>query len=66
MVSCLDPESGSVPLTALCKRWLVRHGKIDQARAALQRLTTKKNTEFNVEYTLAMMIHTNELEIQRT
>jgi SP family general alpha glucoside:H+ symporter-like MFS transporter len=46
--------------------WLVRHGKLDQARAALLRLTSKKNTEFNVEDTLAMMIHTNELEIQQT
>lgn len=46
--------------------WLVRHGKLDQARAALLKLTSKKNTEFNVEDTLAMMIHTNELEIQQT
>ena len=30
------------------------------------RLTSKKNTEFNVEDTLAMIIHTNELEIQQT
>jgi len=29
-------------------------------------LTSKKNVEFNVEDTLAMMIHTNELEIQQT
>lgn len=46
--------------------WLVRHGKLDRARAALLKLTSKKNTEFNVEDTLAMMIHTNELEIQQT
>jgi MFS transporter, SP family, general alpha glucoside:H+ symporter len=46
--------------------WLVRHGKIDQARAALLRLTSRNNAEFNVEDTLAMMIHTNELEIQQT
>jgi len=47
-------------------RWLVRHGKIDEARKALARLTTPKNTNFNAEDTLAMMIHTNELEIQQT
>lgn len=48
-------------------RWLVRHGKLDQARAALLRLTSQKaNPDFNVEDTLAMMIHTNELEIQQT
>jgi len=46
--------------------WLVRHGKIEQARNALLRLTSKKNASFNVEDTLAMMIHTNELEIQQT
>ena len=46
--------------------WLVRHGKIDQARASILRLTSKKNVNFNVEDTLAMMIHTNELEIQQT
>ncbi|KPI45965.1 Maltose permease MAL31 [Cyphellophora attinorum] len=46
--------------------WLVRHGKLDQARAALLKLTSKKNANFNVEDTLAMMIHTNELEIQQT
>lgn len=46
--------------------WLVRHGKLDEARAAISRLTSKKNTSFNVEDTLAMMIHTNELEIQQT
>ncbi|KAK5946291.1 hypothetical protein PMZ80_000433 [Knufia obscura] len=47
--------------------WLVRHGRLDQARAALLKLTNAKaNAEFNVEDTLAMMIHTNELEIQQT
>jgi MFS transporter, SP family, general alpha glucoside:H+ symporter len=47
--------------------WLVRHGKIDQARAALIKLTSKKNNpDFNVEDTVAMIIHTNELEIQQT
>jgi SP family general alpha glucoside:H+ symporter-like MFS transporter len=47
--------------------WLVRHGKLDEARRGLIRLTSKKNNpNFNVEDTLAMMIHTNELEIQQT
>lgn len=47
--------------------WLVRHGKLDEARRALLKLTSKKNnSNFNVEDTLAMMIHTNELEIQQT
>ncbi|KAJ9496148.1 hypothetical protein LTR96_008653 [Exophiala xenobiotica] len=46
--------------------WLVRHGKLDEARNSLLKLTSRKNNEFNVEDTLAMMIHTNELEIQQT
>ena len=47
--------------------WLVRHGKLDQARAALRKLTNANaNALFNIEDTLAMMIHTNELEIQQT
>lgn len=46
--------------------WLVRHGRLDDARQALTRLTSPKNTEFNLEDTLAMMIHTNEMEIQQT
>ena len=62
----LIPHSGSAALTILETRWLVRHGKIDAARAALLKLTSKNNKDFNVEDTLAMMIHTNELEIQQT
>ena len=46
--------------------WLVRHGEINAAGTALLKLTSKKNTSFNVEETLAMMIHTNELEIQQS
>lgn len=58
IVSFLAPES---------PWWLVRHGKLDEARGALLKLTNAKaNAEFNVEDTLAMMIHTNEMEIQQT
>ncbi|KIW69256.1 hypothetical protein PV04_05141 [Phialophora macrospora] len=47
--------------------WLVRHGKLDQARATLLKLGSRNaNPNFNVEDTLAMMIHTNELEMQQT
>src|SRR3954453_14669271 len=66
MVSLLDSYSGSSTLTVLEHRWLVRHGKIEAARTALLRLTSRNNKDFNVEDTLAMMIHTNELEIQQT
>lgn len=46
--------------------WLVRHGKLEQARASLRKLTSVANTDSDVEDTLAMIIHTNELEIQQT
>ncbi|KIW13391.1 hypothetical protein PV08_08579 [Exophiala spinifera] len=46
--------------------WLIRHGKLDQARATLLRLTSNENPDFNVEDSLAMMIHTNELELHQT
>ena len=53
-------------LTYVRPWWLVRHGKLEEARASIVRLTSKKQTSANVEDTLAMMIHTNELEIQQT
>ena len=46
--------------------WLVRHGKLDEARASISRLTSKNHQASHIEDTLAMMIHTNELEIQQT
>jgi len=46
-------------------RWLVRHGRIDEARVALNRLRSKQAND-SVEETLAMIIHTNELEVQQT
>jgi MFS transporter, SP family, general alpha glucoside:H+ symporter len=46
--------------------WLVRHNRLDEARRALTRLTSEKNTDFNVEDTLAIMIHTTEMEAQFT
>lgn len=42
--------------------WLVRQGKSTEAREALLRLTTKGKGDFNVDETIAMMKHTNELE----
>ena len=43
--------------------WLVRKGRIDKSKHSLTRLTSKKrNANFNVDDTIAMMIHTNELE----
>lgn len=43
--------------------WLVRKGKIEQAKHSLTRLTSmKRDTNFNVDDTVAMMVHTNELE----
>jgi SP family general alpha glucoside:H+ symporter-like MFS transporter len=42
--------------------WLVRQGREKDAVAALKRLTSKADTDFNPDETVAMMIHTNELE----
>lgn len=42
--------------------WLVRRGRNEDAKKSLLRLTSKTNEDFNADQTLAMMIHTNELE----
>ncbi|KAI5456062.1 putative MFS alpha-glucoside transporter [Mariannaea sp. PMI_226] len=42
--------------------WLVRQGRPAEAAAALRRLTSRSDADFNAEETVAMMIHTNELE----
>jgi SP family general alpha glucoside:H+ symporter-like MFS transporter len=44
--------------------WLVRHGRIPDAKKALLRLTTRSDPTFNADATIAMMSHTNELEKQ--
>ncbi|TKX19000.1 sugar transporter-like protein 41 [Elsinoe australis] len=47
--------------------WLVRHEKLDQAKKALERLTSKdKTTDFNADEAVAMMVHTNALENEIT
>lgn len=42
--------------------WLVRQGRKADAIASLKRLTSKSDTNFNADETIAMMVHTNELE----
>jgi SP family general alpha glucoside:H+ symporter-like MFS transporter len=43
--------------------WLVRHGKFEEAKKSLLRLTTTGvDPNFDVDKTVAMMEHTNELE----
>ena len=43
--------------------WLVRKGRNEDAKHSLLRLTSlKRDTNFNPDDTIAMMIHTNELE----
>lgn len=47
--------------------WYVRKGKIEAAKTALRKLTSAEHAEaadFSVEDTVAMMVHTNELELQ--
>ncbi|KFY34892.1 hypothetical protein V494_06384 [Pseudogymnoascus sp. VKM F-4513 (FW-928)] len=42
--------------------WLVRKGRIEEAKRSILRLTGKGNPDFNVDETVAMIIHTNEFE----
>jgi SP family general alpha glucoside:H+ symporter-like MFS transporter len=43
--------------------WLVRKGRIEDAKKALLRLTSlDKETDFNADDTIAMMVHTTKLE----
>jgi SP family general alpha glucoside:H+ symporter-like MFS transporter len=44
--------------------YLVKKGRVQEARKSLLRLTSKKHKKFNVDQTVAMMVHTNELERQ--
>lgn len=44
--------------------WLVRKGRMADAQRALKRLTSKNFTEEDNRRTVAMMVHTNELEKQ--
>lgn len=45
--------------------WLVRHGRVEDAKKSLRRLTssnTGADTQFNLDNNVSMMIHTNEME----
>jgi len=42
--------------------WLIRKGRIEDAKKALLRLTSRNDPNFNADDTLDMMIHTNALE----
>ena len=42
--------------------WLVRHGKIDEAKRSLLRLTSRQDKTFNADHQIAMIEHTNEIE----
>ncbi|KAJ5172678.1 hypothetical protein N7492_005271 [Penicillium capsulatum] len=47
--------------------WLVRRGRTQDAKKALDRLTTKgRDTEFDAEETISMMVHTTALEAKIT
>jgi SP family general alpha glucoside:H+ symporter-like MFS transporter len=45
-------------------RWLVRRGRVEDAKQALRSLTSAEHTDesFNIDDTVAMMVTTNELE----
>lgn len=44
-------------------RWLIRHGRVEEAKKSLLRLTSlNRETEFDADETIAMMEHTTNLE----
>lgn len=47
--------------------WLVRRGRLDEAKQSLARLTTRNSgAAFRPDETLSMMVHTNEMEKEAT
>ncbi|KAK4626468.1 Alpha-glucosides permease MPH2 [Fulvia fulva] len=47
--------------------WLVRKGRLEDAKKSLLRLTsTNRETDFNADETIAMMAHTTQLEMSTT
>ncbi|KAI1343234.1 putative maltose permease [Xylariaceae sp. FL0016] len=42
--------------------WLVRKGRIDEAKQVLQDYVSGENSDYNVDHNVAMMIHTNAHE----
>lgn len=42
--------------------WLVRHGRLEEARASLMSLTKKDNPHFDADDHVALIQHTNEME----
>ncbi|PHH60646.1 hypothetical protein CDD81_1397 [Ophiocordyceps australis] len=43
--------------------WLVRRGRLDDAKRSIERLTTRNSgVDFRPDETLSMMVHTNEIE----
>lgn len=42
--------------------WLVRHGRLDEARRSLRRLTSPDVAGFDVDATIALMEYTNRVE----
>jgi SP family general alpha glucoside:H+ symporter-like MFS transporter len=46
--------------------WLVHKGQIAEAKESLRRLTSRGDPSFNADKTVAMMVHTNEIEKENT
>lgn len=42
--------------------WLIRKGKLAEAKESLRRLTSRGDSSFDANETIAMMVHTNEIE----
>lgn len=46
--------------------WYIRKGRVAEAKKSLLRLTTAGQPGFNADETIAMMVHTDELEKQNS
>lgn len=46
--------------------WLIRHGKIDEATTALRRLTSGSVSDFDLNDSVTLMVHTDAMEKEKT
>lgn len=61
------PSSASAdPSAFTSRRWLVRKGRIDEAKHVLKSVTSSYHTEFDADKAVSLMVHTNALEKSMT
>lgn len=58
---CLSSDPALIS-ARLLSQWLVRQGRTGDAVKVVQRLTSPRNTDFDADKAVALMVHTNALE----